>query len=349
MEIWSKLPIIKNFTKAIEIAERATTRRRSAEIEFENKRSATNYRIQEHGKLICTIERDTFGKFVTMVERLGHTVDIEEINDIDGVDFEIPDMEELRKSSIDASNLLSGVAKGVSTGASAGMSAFFLVGTFGAASTGTSIGALSGAAATNATLAWLGGGSLAAGGGGVAAGTAVLGGIVIAPVLVYTGWCAYSEGQKRLTQAKEYEAKINLEIEEMSAIQDYMSMVIRRCEELDNLIKRLDKRANEAMDRINVKTRAIGSFQRSLNYLAKSRMNPDGLLSSFFGWLSRSLNIVSSKFINPSRKKEIEGFQEAAILIGALSQLRKTPLFDENNKLTQESLDIQKEVAPLVS
>jgi hypothetical protein len=35
----------------------------------------------------------------------------------------------------------------------------------GAASTGTLISSLSGAAATNATLAWLGGGSLAAGGG----------------------------------------------------------------------------------------------------------------------------------------------------------------------------------------
>lgn len=46
---------------------------------------------------------------------------------------------------------------------------------FGAASTGTAISSLSGAAATNATLAWLGGGSLAAGGGGMAAGTAVLG------------------------------------------------------------------------------------------------------------------------------------------------------------------------------
>jgi hypothetical protein len=204
-------------------------------------------------------------------------------------------------------------------------------------------------AATNATLAWLGGGSIAAGGGGVAVGTAVLGGIVIAPVLVYTGWCAYSEGQKRLTQAREYEAKVNEEIAEMKAIQDYMTMINRRVNELDSLIIKLDKRANEAMDRINVKTRTIGAFQRVLKYFAKSRKNPDGPLAGFFGWLARSLNAVSSKFINPSRKKEIQGFQEAAILIGALAQLRKTPLFDKNNKLTRESLDIQGELTPLVS
>lgn len=42
------------------------------------------------------------------------------------------------------------------------------------ASTGTAISALSGAAATNAALAWLGGGALAVGGGGMAAGEAFL-------------------------------------------------------------------------------------------------------------------------------------------------------------------------------
>ena len=46
--------------------------------------------------------------------------------------------------------------------------------TFGVASTGTAISTLSGAAASNAALAWLGGGALAAGGGGAAAGEAIL-------------------------------------------------------------------------------------------------------------------------------------------------------------------------------
>lgn len=54
--------------------------------------------------------------------------------------------------------------------------------TFGVASTGTAISALSGAAATNAALAWLGGGALAIGGGGMAAGQAFL--AMIGPV----GW-----------------------------------------------------------------------------------------------------------------------------------------------------------------
>ena len=46
--------------------------------------------------------------------------------------------------------------------------------TFGTASTGTAIATLTGVAQTNAALAWLGGGALAAGGGGVAAGETFL-------------------------------------------------------------------------------------------------------------------------------------------------------------------------------
>lgn len=49
-----------------------------------------------------------------------------------------------------------------------------IVTTFGAASAGTAISALTGAAATNAALAWLGGGTLVAGGAGVAGGEALL-------------------------------------------------------------------------------------------------------------------------------------------------------------------------------
>lgn len=58
---------------------------------------------------------------------------------------------------------------------------------WGTAGTGSAIASLSGAAATNASLAWLGGGSLAAGGGGVALGSAVVtgGAILVAAAVAY--------------------------------------------------------------------------------------------------------------------------------------------------------------------
>lgn len=67
-----------------------------------------------------------------------------------------------------------GVGAGVAVAALGPTAAMGIATTFGVASTGTAISALSGAAATNAALAWLGGGALAAGGGGMAAGSAFL-------------------------------------------------------------------------------------------------------------------------------------------------------------------------------
>lgn len=67
-----------------------------------------------------------------------------------------------------------GVGAGVAVAALGPTAAMGIATTFGVASTGTAISALSGAASTNAALAWLGGGALAAGGGGMAAGSAFL-------------------------------------------------------------------------------------------------------------------------------------------------------------------------------
>ena len=67
-----------------------------------------------------------------------------------------------------------GSAAGVGAAALGPTAAMAVATTFGTASTGTAISALSGAAATNAALAWLGGGAVAAGGGGMAAGKVLL-------------------------------------------------------------------------------------------------------------------------------------------------------------------------------
>ena len=67
-----------------------------------------------------------------------------------------------------------GAAVGVGLAALGPTAAMGVATTFGVASTGTAISSLSGAAATNAALAWLGGGALATGGGGMAAGEALL-------------------------------------------------------------------------------------------------------------------------------------------------------------------------------
>lgn len=82
---------------------------------------------------------------------------------------------EYKKAEVKAAGQgAAGVSAGVAVVALGPTVAMGIATTFGVASTGTAISALSGAAATNAALAWLGGGALAAGGGGMAAGSAFL-------------------------------------------------------------------------------------------------------------------------------------------------------------------------------
>lgn len=79
-------------------------------------------------------------------------------------------------------------ASGAGAGAAVAAGSWSLVALIGSASTGTAIATLSGVAATNATLAWFGGGALAAGGAGMAGGTLVLGGVALAPVVIFAAW-----------------------------------------------------------------------------------------------------------------------------------------------------------------
>lgn len=88
------------------------------------------------------------------------------------VDYIYNDFESAKKAEIGSGAAGGAFGAGVATlGPTAAMG---VATTFGVASTGTAISSLSGAAATNAALAWLGGGTLAAGGGGMAAGQLLL-------------------------------------------------------------------------------------------------------------------------------------------------------------------------------
>ena len=105
---------------------------------------------------------------------------------------------ELKKVSAEAVRGLAALAGGGAVGAAAGGVTFAAVAALATASTGTAIGTLSGAAATSATLAWLGGGSLAAGGAGVAGGTLVLASVVAVPVAVAAAGFLWWKGNRDL-------------------------------------------------------------------------------------------------------------------------------------------------------
>lgn len=102
-------------------------------------------------------------------------------------------------------NAAIGIGAGSIAGGSLAVGSWALVGALGSASTGAAISGLSGVAATNATLAWFGGGALAAGGAGVSGGMAMLGGIVAVPLIAIASVGTYKK-------AREFEeAKIKLD------------------------------------------------------------------------------------------------------------------------------------------
>jgi hypothetical protein len=95
--------------------------------------------------------------------------------------------------------------QGTATGTALGVGSWTAVSLLGSASTGTGISTLSGIAATNATLAWFGGGSLATGGLGMAGGGAVLGGLVILPMIGISAWSTHSKAAKIEQSIRDHE------------------------------------------------------------------------------------------------------------------------------------------------
>jgi|25_taG_2_1085351.scaffolds.fasta_scaffold05642_3 hypothetical protein len=110
----------------------------------------------------------------------------------------------------------SGVVGGLGIATLGSTAATALASTYGVASTGVAISTLSGAAAQSATMAWLGGGAIAAGGGGMAAGTsllALMGPIGIAAgglTLAGTGIYKYVQTNKQIKKANERRKELNM-------------------------------------------------------------------------------------------------------------------------------------------
>ena len=150
------------------------------------------------------------------------------------------DFEELRSMVNFAGSLAGGAVAGTAGGALVAFGAYGAAQALAVASTGTAIASLSGAAATNATLAFFGGGSLAAGGLGMAGGTAVLGGLVAGPALMVMGFVAGAAAKKNLEKAYTNRAEAIQIAEQLSAAALQCEAIRRRTYVFYNLLARLD-------------------------------------------------------------------------------------------------------------
>lgn len=210
---------------------------------------------------------------------------------------------ELKQLGTFATSLLGGVAGGAMGGALTAFGAYSAAGTFAVASTGTAISSLSGAAATNATLAFFGGGSLATGGLGIAGGTAVLGGLVAGPALAIMGLIVGAKASKAKDEALSNYAKVEQFADEAEVASELCYSIARRASMFSSLLKSLDMR--------------------------------------FIPLISEMESIIRQKgvdFKNYSKEQQ-ETIAACASLAGAIKAILDTTILTEGGQLTAESGD----------
>lgn len=186
---------------------------------FEDQQEATNKQMDKLGEKELKILK-SFKTFSDLIEKIQSRP---EFKNIPTGGFTIPkyNKEKLEEVSIGAEILLGGIggaAAGTAGGFAAAGATTSAVMALGTASTGTAISSLSGIAATNATLAALGGGALGSStlAGGVALGTQVLGAATLGVGLLVgglifnvTGNSLSEKADKAWDEMKKAEAEIN--------------------------------------------------------------------------------------------------------------------------------------------
>lgn len=205
-------------------------------------------------RLACGNSLHLLGQEKMTVLNSSMTAFLDTFTKIKNVDFrESEGLDELKKLHVDeqefenlktmvnfAGALAGGVAAGTVGGALTAFGAYGAAQALACASTGTAIASLGGAAATNATLAFFGGGSLAAGGLGMAGGAAVLGGLAAGPALLVMGFVAGHAAKKDLEQACTNKAEALQIAAQLNAAALQCETVRRRIWMFYNLLARLD-------------------------------------------------------------------------------------------------------------
>ena len=286
--------------------ERADDVIRDASNKIETARKKCGANIENLGKCKIKILDNSIRPFIKEFEKLNH-IELSNstgLNELQKMVLDRKNFGELKELQSMASSLAGGVAGGAMIGAVTAFGAYGAAGALATASTGTAIASLSGAAATNATLAFFGGGSLAAGGLGIAGGTAVLGGLVAGPALAVLGFVVGAKASANLDKAYSNLAKARQYAEEMKAATAVCDGISNRANMFTNFLTDLD--------------------------------------SIFLPLIYKMSQIIVSKGTDyrnfSSDEKKV--IAQATTLAGAIKSILDTPILDKDGNLTSESAKI---------
>lgn len=194
---------------------------------LEKQISSTNKAFEVYGDKKHQVFNTSLQRYKKLIDELNISNDIDsEFNQ--NIRREIA---QFNKSYEITTTAITSLIGGTIAGGMAGFGAYGGAMTLACASTGTAISSLSGVAATNATLAWFGGGSLAVGGLGMAGGTAILGGIVAGPVILVAGSIFAKMAEKNKYDAQSYYKKVQSLVNVMDLKGTTLRHVTTRIEE----------------------------------------------------------------------------------------------------------------------
>ena len=217
-------------SEADDVLDRAQRRFDKHKESFDLANETTSKKLAELGEKELKIGKD-FNEFKTIADDLLARMAKDGHKDLR---LKVPqhNINKIQSLAISATEYLTTVVGAGVSGAAAGFAVYSGVMAFAAASTGTPIAALSGAAAYNATMAAIGGGSLAAGGWGMAGGAMLNDasqvphhGAVVAPLIAIAGWAYDSHAEKALNNAYQSSREVTAAVEKMNAAEAQLTKV----------------------------------------------------------------------------------------------------------------------------
>lgn len=228
---------------------------RRAETRLDTSRKSCQQALAELGQKKSETLLHNVNNFIKVFEKIKN-VDFQHDGDLGNLsarEFSEVTIKEMKKSVSFVLTSGLGAGGGAAAGAMVAFGAYNATMFFAAASTTTLISSLSGAAATNATLAWLGGGSLATGGMGMAGGTIALGAIAAGPALLVAGWYMGAKAEKKLNdahsnkaQAKNFAADVSAAV----ALTDGIEAVANQASEILSVLRKNSRRSVKKLDGI---------------------------------------------------------------------------------------------------
>ena len=296
--------------RAEQLNKESNKRAENASLRLEDLRKKCNKSLQDLGDEKLCVLNGSVTRFIDAFSQLKNVdfTESEGLNELGKIQMGAKEFSEMKELTAFSSSLLEGSATGIAGGALTAFGAYGAASALATASTGTAIASLHGAAAANATLAWFGGGSLAAGGAGMAGGAAVLGGIVAGPALLCMGLIVGAKAGKNLENARANAYQTNEICEELENGSIECISIRRRCYMFYNLLARLD------------------AYLLPLTFAMEDIIKAEGVDYSQFS--SQSKKTIAS----------------AAATVTSVKAVLDTPILTDSGALTEESEVLLKQI-----